>query len=520
MNFLDSFDVTSSPTPPPNQPETSLNEEVQQVVGQLSRFWGGFRKQSQAVIETARKDLSEAVTQAQKEFSKLAETPTDQGASFTEENATERSVEAEASEKETEDTTPSASTSSVAPPSNDSTPEASTSQPQPQTLLSRLQATLPPTLVSSVQDKLPESLKHARAGSLSAVDFAALRSTLAGELARARGSSEELLHRMQGQSEELLQRVQGGDLRQKGEGLLKQVQGGGEEFLREAGDFLREAVRVVPPEAGEGAAGVVWDGTDVWMIPTYAASTPTSEGASSERGKGRERRSMDSVRAATRAQAMLTQLRHDPQIVRTDPSQNPVEREAFAAWAAREVDTKGGIDGLVWTKRIEDEKADREEVVTLLETLVPSEMEVSTFWTRYFFRVYQVEREEERRRALLQGATENEEDFSWEDDDDEAPAVSSAVSAKSATPSTSAPPSAIPPTSAAAPLTPTTSTPATTSPRQSSEESYDVVSSQVSRTASTVDVAEKKEKEVPAAAPEKGKAAEQKNDDDGDSDWE
>ena len=45
MNFLDTFDVTSSPTPPPGQPETSLNEEVQQVVGQLSRFWGGFRKQ-------------------------------------------------------------------------------------------------------------------------------------------------------------------------------------------------------------------------------------------------------------------------------------------------------------------------------------------------------------------------------------------------------------------------------------------------------------------------------------------
>ena len=25
------------------------------------------------------------------------------------------------------------------------------------------------------------------------------------------------------------------------------------------------------------------------------------------------------------------------------------------------------------------------------------------FWTRYFFRVYQIEREAERRRALLQG---------------------------------------------------------------------------------------------------------------------
>ena len=108
------------------------------------------------------------------------------------------------------------------------------------------------------------------------------------ELARVQGSSEELLHRVQGQSEELLQRVQAGDLLQRGEGLLKQVQGGGEEFFREASEFLRDAVRIVPPDPSEGGAGVVWDGTDVWMIPTYTAATPT-ESTSSEKGKGKER---------------------------------------------------------------------------------------------------------------------------------------------------------------------------------------------------------------------------------------
>ena len=48
MNFLDAYDIASPPTPTPNtsqQPTQSLNEEVTQVVGQLSRFWGGFRKQ-------------------------------------------------------------------------------------------------------------------------------------------------------------------------------------------------------------------------------------------------------------------------------------------------------------------------------------------------------------------------------------------------------------------------------------------------------------------------------------------
>lgn len=50
MNFLDTYDISTgsagSSTPPPNQPQQSLNEEVNQVIGQLGRFWGGFRKQA------------------------------------------------------------------------------------------------------------------------------------------------------------------------------------------------------------------------------------------------------------------------------------------------------------------------------------------------------------------------------------------------------------------------------------------------------------------------------------------
>jgi len=47
MNFLDTFDVATSASPNPEQAaeQPSLNEEVNQVIGQLGRFWGGFRKQ-------------------------------------------------------------------------------------------------------------------------------------------------------------------------------------------------------------------------------------------------------------------------------------------------------------------------------------------------------------------------------------------------------------------------------------------------------------------------------------------
>ena len=34
---------------------------------------------------------------------------------------------------------------------------------------------------------------------------------------------------------------------------------------------------------------------------------------------------------------------------------------------------------------------------------VPSVIDEPTFWTRYFFRVYQIDKEEERRKELLEG---------------------------------------------------------------------------------------------------------------------
>jgi hypothetical protein len=46
MNFFDTYDIARAPTPQPsdaNQP--SLNEEFNEVVGQLGRFWGGFKRQ-------------------------------------------------------------------------------------------------------------------------------------------------------------------------------------------------------------------------------------------------------------------------------------------------------------------------------------------------------------------------------------------------------------------------------------------------------------------------------------------
>jgi len=124
------------------------------------------------------------------------------------------------------------------------------------------------------------------------------------------------------------------------------------------------------------------------------------------------------------------------------------------------------------------------------------------FWTRYFFRVHQIEREAERRRALLQGGflvesnpppglikrlgtSDSEDAFSWEDDDDE-------------------------PSSAPVPGNPSPQKPPR-SPRESSEESYDVVSGRNS--------GENVKKDAKPAVTDEGADADETSDSGG-SDWE
>ena len=129
-------------------------------------------------------------------------------------------------------------------------------------------------------------------------------------------------------------------------------------------------------------------------------------------------------------------------------------------------------------------------------------MAEEVFWTRYFFRVHQIEREAERRRALLQGkslaksnpcpvlierlgTSDSEDAFSWEDDDEE---------------------------SSSAPVPNKPSQKPTHSPRESSEESYDVVSGRNS--------GENIKKDAkPAVTADEGAEADE-DPDSGDSDWE
>ncbi|TFK54092.1 hypothetical protein OE88DRAFT_1624975 [Heliocybe sulcata] len=474
MNFLDSYDVGGRNTPPPPS-QQSLNEEVSEVVGQLRGFWGGFRKQSLSVLDTARKDLSSVVSQAQQELSKLTVAESAPASSTQEQVAVDSTSEKTEDEKEPE---AGPSTAGDAPSSasepvegeaspSDSRPTHARTTSQPFQFLSRLQSTIPPNLLETVQKNIPEQLRTAPAS----VDFAQIRTTLTSEFQRVQG----------------LTRAQAEEYVHKSEELLKEV-------AKEAGEFLKDAVKVVPPEEQEQGTGVVWDGSDVWMLPT-------GEGASAK-GKGKEREvagrgSGETLRAvATRAESMLKMLRRDPSVARMDPEEEAKIKELYVKWVKDKLEATGGIGGEEWVTRKEKELADEVDGAALKETrdaLVPSEITEETFWTRYFFRIHQIEHEEELRRTLLMGSTQNEEDFSWEDDEDE-PAKREAKlqpSEKKSTDTLTAPTSVEP------------------SPRVSSEDSYDVVSSNVSTSG-----------EAPAkpSGAEIGKKKEEESD--ADSDWE
>ncbi|KAE9411305.1 hypothetical protein BT96DRAFT_869971 [Gymnopus androsaceus JB14] len=453
MNFLDPYDVPGgTSTPPTTQPEQSLNEEVSQVIGQLGRFWGGFKKQSQTALEVARKDFTEVVSQAQKELHKFtgdSEAQTASGSSQTEESQPRASSET---------LKPDATTSSA------DTEGTSTSTTSAQNFFSRLQSSLPPNVVSTVQANLPESLKHISENT----DFTQLQTTLTSEFQRLQGvtraQAEEYVH--------------------KSEVLLRDV-------MREAGEVLRDAVKVIPPEDNTVAnSGLIWDGSDMWMLPSDTGDL------SSATGKGKGKANLQSA-VATRAEALLRRLRGDPEILKHDPEADGGVKEVYLLWLSSDVDSQeGGIESEHWTTKIDEilKSEDGQTLQSTLDALVPSELSKDVFWKRYFFRVHQIQTEEEKRKALLQVTTENEEDFSWEDDEVEDGAATAVPKNAETEEKSSAPASQV--------------NTANTSPRRSSEESYDVVSGNVSVSGEREDEDEEKQKEKPTA------------ESDVDSDWE
>ena len=283
-----------------------------------------FTSKSQTALETARKDFSEVVVQAQKELSKFTtvEEPKDVKEPETSEEADTASSPAGPS-KDTPDvpttTTEEPSTSASPPADGETSTAASTSTT---TLFSRLQSALPPNIVATVQNNVPDSLKHASEN----IDFSHLGTNIMSELQRVQGVT----------------RAQAEEYVLKSEVLIRDA-------MKEAGEVLRDAVKVIPPDQAGSNEGLIWDGTDMWMLPADSSDSIGREEDGSGSMKGAEAQSA----VATRAEALLRRLKRDPAILRLDPEADEGNRNEYRAWLEGDVNGKeGGIDGQEWKGRI------------------------------------------------------------------------------------------------------------------------------------------------------------------------
>lgn len=305
--------------------------------------------QGEAAIATARRDFGQVVTQAQREFEKLKTT----GPADPEAASAQQPKEKEEGEESREErsSTPTGDPETIGDPESQAAeePSSSSSGSAVPSFFSRIQSSLPPSVVSTLQAQLPDSLKHPQS-----IDFSQLRNTLSTEFQRVQGvtraQAEEYVH--------------------KSENILR-------EAMREAGEVLRDAVKVIPPEeaSADPGAPVLWDGSDVWMLPGLAASAGLASGDSKGKGKGKERERGSSSRhsedmrlaVATRAESLLRQLGSNPEIIKVDPAVDS-SRESYAAWADQMEASGTGFGTDAWSENISDALSDPEDGSTLQGT--------------------------------------------------------------------------------------------------------------------------------------------------------
>lgn len=129
----------------------------------------------------------------------------------------------------------------------------------------------------------------------------------------------------------------------------------GVQRVQEAGDYLKDAVRVLPPDQ-QGAPNMSWDGSDVWAYPSPIGTT--GWGGSSKEVEPRRSGDATAYAKVKRADALLARLKYDPEMILLDPSSDPVVKERYATFVSKEIATKGGLQGEVWSKEISNALAD------------------------------------------------------------------------------------------------------------------------------------------------------------------
>ncbi|KAI9331343.1 hypothetical protein BDR26DRAFT_870352 [Obelidium mucronatum] len=121
-----------------------------------------------------------------------------------------------------------------------------------------------------------------------------------------------------------------------------------------------------------------------------------------------------------RKTATILALRRDATTYTVDPSAL-LESSSISdkELAERFKSFKGSFEISTYATQITRLLDEDSEVRAVLSKTVPSAITYDEFWTRYFFRVQEVDREEEARKKLMSDANLNDEEFAWDDDSEE-----------------------------------------------------------------------------------------------------
>lgn len=147
---------------------------------------------------------------------------------------------------------------------------------------------------------------------------------------------------------------------------IQQAEKLAEEYFRHAGEFLKDAVKVLPPSEDD-QGGMIWDGSDMYAFSTAGQSQDDASPYDMTRSG-----SLEVSRAQLRKEALLRRLRADKELFLVDPAaetESASRRAAFQAFWQTEVEAQGGVKGPAFEARIREElEKESADVETLKAT--------------------------------------------------------------------------------------------------------------------------------------------------------
>lgn len=298
-----------------------LEQEVEQVMGTLSSWWGGVKKQvcsplykdprsvlpyqSVSALSSIKADIDKTVVQAQADFEQLRTAKIDVVRKDPAQFAAEQQADKDAMSMARGGTGES-ETSATSDASASFLGRLTSSTTQLQT---NLQTTFKSTMAAAASNPT-----IANASDLSAHLAENLR------LSSAKQNIQLSVKQAEKLAEEYLQR--------------------GDQLRKEAEKWMSEAVKVVPPsEGGQNAPAVSWDGSDWYGIVSQAPYDASGSSTDTElHAEGNLiRKSPPRALAGSRKDALLARLREDKELVSVDPRGPSVpaeQRKRYERWLA------------------------------------------------------------------------------------------------------------------------------------------------------------------------------------------